>query len=258
MTIEITGSLAGSVDAHTPESLEATMKHAFVVLPGGSEAKPAWEGRLMHADAAKSPVAAPLFLFAHGSGGISPAVMAFGRYIAACGWTFCAPDSFVLKDRLTYKSPVAKKDYERVHAMRSAELAFASEHLERVPGFDGRYVVAGTSEGGVAAARFSPPAWQPEVGRLILSWSCEDNYHVLTHRTNVPENVPVLNIMSAHDPYFSRENAYLDNEDAVGNASVTLARHPDAAIVLIPGAPHTLFALAQVRAGVKAFLGRFI
>ena len=140
--------------------------------------------------------------------------------------------------------------------MRSAELDYAARHLDRVPGFSGRYAVAGTSEGGVAAARFNAPEGRPEVGRILFSWSCEDNYHVAAHETSIPDAVPVLNIMSAEDKYFSRANPWLDNSEALGHAGRTLAHHPAASILLIPGAPHTLFMLPQTLSAVRAFLSR--
>ena len=182
----------------------------------------------------------------------------FKGLAASFGIGFLCPNSFVLKDRITYTSPVSRDDYERIHAMRSAELANAAARLTEVPGFDGRYVVAGTSEGGVAAARFQAPQGQAECARMIFSWPCEDNYHVAAHRTAIPQDMPVLNVMSAADKFFSQANSWLDNPSALGHAGRTLANHTDASIVLIPGAPHTLFALPQTQSAVEGFLERVL
>lgn len=249
MSIVLTGSISGSVDQHTPQSLEACFENAWFASAGG-----AFEGKLSEAPA--SLPAAPILLFAHGSSGIGAPLKAFARFVASIGWSFLAPDSFALADRITYTSPVSRDNYERVHAMRSAELDYAARHLDRVPGFSGRYAVAGTSEGGVAAARFNAPEGRPEIGRILFSWPCEDNYHVAAHGTRIPDAVPVLNIMSAEDKYFSRANPWLDNPEALGHAGRTLARHPAASILLIPGAPHTLFMLPQTLSAVRAFLSR--
>lgn len=252
MTIELTGSIKGTADRHTEESLAETFKQGLLIAPYNF-----YEGALdAFEDAGVAFDSAPVFLFAHGSSGISDAVRNFGRWVASLGFIFFAPNSFALKDRITYTSPIARSDYERIHAMRTAELQNASIRLEEIPGFDGRYVVAGTSEGGVAAARFQAPAGRTECGRLIFSWSCEDNYHVEAHRTHVPDDVPVINVMSAADKFFSKANPWLDNPEALGHAGRTLAKHPKAEIVLIPGAPHTLFALPQAQDAVKGFLGR--
>ena len=204
----------------------------------------------------KNLPAAPILLFAHGSSGIGAPLKAFARFISSLGWSFLAPDSFVFPDRITYSSPVSRENYERVHAMRSQELDYAARHLDEAPGFSGRYAVAGTSEGGVAAARFTAPEGRRESGRILFSWPAEDNYHVVSHQTHIPDDVPVLNIMSAEDKYFSRANPWLANPDALGHAGRTLAHHPQTSILLIPGAPHTLFALPQTESAVRAFLVR--
>ena len=93
---------------------------------------------------------------------------------------------------------------------------------------------------------------------MIFSWSCEDNYHVAAHRTAIPQDMPVLNVMSAADKFFSQANSWLDNPSALGHAGRTLANHSDASIVLILGAPHTLFALPQTQSAVEGFLERVL
>ena len=254
MTIEITGSMAGHADRHTESSLAESFENAYFTAPWDI-----YEGPLKDFPKKKIRLEAePLVLFAHGSSGIGEPLKAFGRWLASFGIGFLCPNSFVLKDRITYTSPVSRDDYERIHVMRSAELANAAARLTEVPGFDGRYIVAGTSEGGVAAARFQAPQGQAECARMIFSWPCEDNYHVAAHRTAIPQDMPVLNVMSAADKFFSQANSWLDNPLALGHAGRTLANHTDASIVLIPGAPHTLFALPQTQSAVECFLERVL
>lgn len=254
MAIEITGSVSGTADQHSEETLARTFEKAFYVAPWGI-----YEGPLDEFPKDRIHLSEePLVLFAHGSSGVGEPVKAFGRWLASLGIGFLCPNSFELPDRITYSSPVAREDYERVHALRSAELANAAKRLDEVPGFDGRYVVAGTSEGGVAAARFAAPEGRPETARMIFSWSCEDNYHVAAHRTNIPKDLPVLNVMSATDKFFSGANSWLDNDEALGHAGRTLADYEDVEIVLIPGAPHTLFALPQAQSAVGGFLARVL
>lgn len=249
MTIALTGKLSGTADKHTADSLKASFENAWFAAARG-----AFEGKL--SDAPENLPAAPILLFAHGSSGIGAPLKAFARFVSSLGWSFLAPDSFVFPDRITYSSPVSRENYERVHAMRSQELDYAARHLDEAPGFSGRYAVAGTSEGGVAAARFTAPEGRRESGRILFSWPAEDNYHVVSHQTHIPDDVPVLNIMSAEDKYFSRANPWLANPDALGHAGRTLAHHPQTSILLIPGAPHTLFALPQTESAVRAFLVR--
>lgn len=249
MTIALTGKMSGTADKHTADSLKASFENAWFAAARG-----AFEGKL--SDAPENLPAAPILLFAHGSSGIGAPLKAFARFVSSLGWSFLAPDSFVFPDRITYSSPVSRENYERVHAMRSQELDYAARHLDEAPGFSGRYTVAGTSEGGVAAARFTAPEGRRESGRILFSWPAEDNYHVVSHQTHIPDDVPVLNIMSAEDKYFSRANPWLANPDALGHAGRTLAHHPQTSILLIPGAPHTLFALPQTESAVRAFLVR--
>lgn len=249
MTIALTGKMSGTADKHTADSLKASFENAWFAAARG-----AFEGKL--SDAPENLPAAPILLFAHGSSGIGAPLKAFARFVSSLGWSFLAPDSFVFPDRITYSSPVSRENYERVHAMRSQELDYAARHLDEAPGFSGRYAVAGTSEGGVAAARFTAPEGRRESGRILFSWPVEDNYHVVSHQTHIPDDVPVLNIMSAEDKYFSRANPWLANPDALGHAGRTLAHHPQTSILLIPGAPHTLFALPQTESAVRAFLVR--
>ena len=195
------GTVSGSWSSHSPQTLEATLRNAFLALPGG------WEGTLAEAPAA--PGRHPVMIFMHGSSGINEAAKIFGRRLAERGIAFLAPNGMATPGRLAYTSPVSPEIYEKVHAMRSAELDRALEALPCLSFFDGRFVIAGTSEGGVAAARHAVRPDLSEAGRLILSWSCEDNYHVEQHRTAIPLDMPVLNVMSAEDKYFSRANAYL-------------------------------------------------
>lgn len=156
MTIEITGSMAGHADRHTESSLAESFENAYFTAPWDI-----YEGPLKDFPKKKIRLEAePLVLFARQLRHQEP-LKAFGRWLASFGIGFLCPNSFVLKDRITYTSPVSRDDYERIHVMRSAELANAAARLTEVPGFDGRYVVAGTSEGGVAAVRFQAPRAKP-------------------------------------------------------------------------------------------------
>lgn len=242
----------GYVDEHTPATLKATFEKAYVALQldDGS----IYTGSIDQLPAVTHTL--PTVLFMHGSSGINPAIREFSEHLAEMGWALIAPDSMQTEDRITYSSPIAREMYEKVHALRYEELQYAVEHLKELPFFGGCLVLAGTSEGGVSVARFENKSQTQESARLILSWSCENNYHVTEHKTRIPKECPVLNVMSASDPYFSRANSYLDNDNALGHAAQTLKDHKDATIVLLPGAPHTLFNLPQARSLIDAFLNR--
>lgn len=193
----------------------------------------------------------PVVLFLHGSSGLGLAAIGeWQAWLAGLGIASIAPDSMALPQRLTYKSPIDKATYEKVHALRASEVGIALAALRTLPWVDpARIVLAGTSEGGVPVAR-DPGAW---AGRMIFSWSCEDNYFVEQHRTATIAE-PVLNVMSATDVFFSPSNAWLGNAQAKGHCGAALKDHKAASIVLIPGAPHTLLNLPQARQAVRAWL----
>lgn len=254
MSIELTGKVMGSVRTHTEETLKKVFDKAYTVIQLSKTEL--YEGEL---DQLKGEIPKrPIVLFMHGSSGINPAIRTFAKHLAQKGFAFLAPDSMQTQDRITYSSPVAQTVYEEIHAMRYAELRYAVQRLETLSFFNGNYVIAGTSEGAASVARFNNESPQKESARMIFSWSCENNYHVLEHKTHIPEDCAVLNMMSAEDPYFSQKNSYLDNPEALGHAGMVLKDHPDATIVLLSKAPHTLFNLPQATSVIDAFLERVV
>lgn len=250
------GEVMGSAFQHTA-SASAVLAQAWLVLPAKATGTAIFQGRL--ADAPQAVARVPVVVFAHGSSGIAPAIKDWQKWLAEdLGIASITPDSMQLKDRITYKSPVARDVYEKVHALRAQELSLAMAALPLWPWADpGKVVLAGTSEGAVSVARYqkekadSAPA---ELGRMIFSWSCENNYHVAEHRTQLPATLPVLNIMSSTDIYFSPANPWLDNPQALGHCAAALKDNKRSSVVLIPGAPHTLFNLPQAKGATAAFL----
>ena len=121
----------------------------------------------------------PVVVFLHGSSGLRlKAIGDWQRWLAGQGWASLAPDSFALPGRVTYKSPIDKAAYERIHALRASEIAPA-----------------------LAAVQAQP-------------WA----------------------------------DATLGNANAAGHGGPALKDVPDAAVVLVPGAPHTLLNLLAARA----------
>lgn len=249
------GEIKGTVTQHSQQSLEAAISQAWVSLPSNVTGGAPYHGVYSQAPASKAK--APVIVFVHGSGGINPMIKEFQKWAAeTVGVASITADSMQLKDRITYKSPIPKADYEVVHALRAVELNAAIAALPSIPFADTkRFVIAGTSEGAVAVARYqAPEGAAQEKGRLIFSWSCEDNYHVQNHRTSLPPTLPVLNVVSSTDIYFSRSNSWLGNDSAMGHCGEALKNNKVSSVVLIPGAPHTLFNLPQARQPIEGFL----
>jgi len=246
------GEIKGQAIVHTPESARAAMANGALVLPSAATGGAVFTGAFKDAPR-ETRARVPVVVFLHGSSGLGlKAIGEWQQWLATMGIASFAPDSFALPGRVTYTSPVGKDFYEKIHALRGSEITLAVQALKDAPWADPRrLVLAGTSEGATAVARYAGDAFAT---RMIFSWSCEDNYFVETHRTAVRPEQPVLNVISATDPFFSRSNAWLGQPAAVGHCAAAFKDHPKASIVLIPGAPHTLLNLPAARQVVAGYL----
>jgi dienelactone hydrolase len=245
------GEVMGKAVVHTPASAKAVMDQAAVVLPAAITGGAIFTGSLKDTPA-QTRGKAPVVVFMHGSSGLSlKAIGEWQQWLATQGVASIAPDSFALPDRLTYKSPVEKSIYEQIHALRASEIKLAVDALKSLPWADtSRLVLAGTSEGAPAVARYTGNEF---AGRILYSWSCENNYFVTAHQSALPQDKPVLNVMSSTDVFFSPSNTWLGNPTALGHCGQALKDNKLASIVLIPGAPHTLMNLPQARNATAAF-----
>jgi len=245
------GAIQPGAMLHTERSLAAVVSQAALVLPAAAAGGAMFVGKWADAPATKARV--PVVIFLHGSSGLRlKAIADWQAWLATLGVASVAPDSFALPERVTYSSPVDKEFYEKIHTLRGAEIAATLAAVKLAPWADNaRLVLAGTSEGAVAVARYSGKEF---AARMIFSWSCEDNYFVERPKNAIDPDKPVLNVMSTVDPYFSQSNAWLGNAAAKGHCGDALKDHKQATIVLIPGAPHTLMTLPAARSVTAAFL----
>jgi dienelactone hydrolase len=245
------GEIKGTATQHTEASAIGVMQRAAVVLPASATG-----GALFVGTFANMPKdikgRVPIVVFMHGSSGLElKAIGEWQLWLATLGVASIAPDSFALPDRITYKSPIGKDVYEKIHALRASEITLAIQLIKSVPWADtSRLVLAGTSEGGPAVARYEGNEF---AGRMLYSWSCENNYFVENHRTALLTQ-PVLNVMSSTDVFFSPSNTWLGNAAAKGFCADALKDNKQASIVLIPGAPHTLLNLPATRHATAGFL----
>jgi dienelactone hydrolase len=247
---EITGT---NLDT-SPASVALTWQAAQVVLPKGRAGSDLWVGTVSALPAVSSG-RAPLVIVMHGSSGLAAFVKDYQLWLAgSLGLASIAPDSMALPDRLKYKSPIAKDVYEKVHALRLAELENAIAKARALPWVDpARIAIMGTSEGSVPVARYAGA--EPAV-RLIYAWSCETNYFVEAHRTAIPRTTPTLNVISARDPFFSPANPWNRDVALRGHCGDALAEHPNALVIVFPSDKHTIINEAAIRDHARLFMMR--
>lgn len=246
------GEVSGTAWVHTPASLLEVVRQADLFLPARATGGTDFAGKFKDAPATSGP-RLPVVLFLHGSSGLGSAAIAdYQRWLGTQGFASVAPNSFALPGHVSYKSPIDKASYERIHALRASEIAPTLQALAQQPWADlSRLVLVGTSEGAVPVARYPGPEF---AARILYAWSCEDNYFVDAPRNAFADRKPVLNVISASDPYFSRANPWLGNAAAAGHCGAALKGHPAASVLLVPDAPHTLFNLPAARNATAGFL----
>lgn len=246
------GAIQPGALEHTAESRQALVSGAQVALPASLTQADIYFGPLKDAPSVGTKQA-PVVVFMHGSSGLGlKAIGEWQRWLAGMGIASVAPDSFGLKNRMTYSSPIDKVNYEKVHALRASEIGVTVQALRQLSWADpSKWVLAGTSEGAVPVARY---AGKEFIGRILFAWGCEDNYFVESHQTAIPDDLPVLNIISSSDPYFSPSNSWIGNPKAAGHCGAALKNNKKASIVLIPGGPHTVLMFTQAKGPVEGFL----
>jgi len=246
------GAVRGSAWHHTNASAAATVAHAWVAIPPKATGGPVYTGLLQDVQG-KAVARVPTVVILHGASGISPALKEWQKWAAEnVGVASIATDSMQLPNRLTYRSPVDKETYERIHELRGTEIVFALQALGRVDWADtSRLALAGVEEGAVAAARYDGSEFS---ARLLFGWSCENNFFVKEHGTRLPPGRPVLNIVSARDPLFSSANPWVGARNPVGHCGPLLRNNPRAEVVLLGNAPQIVMNLPAARTATRGFL----
>lgn len=239
----------------TPDNLARTWNAAWVVLPAPQAGGTRWQGRLT--DLPSTIGRGPVAVLMHGSSGIAAFVKDYQAWLAdELSLASIAPDSMAIPDRLTYTSPIDVATYERVHALRLAELRHALEHAAALSWVDPRrIIVIGSSEGSVPVARY---AGAEPLARIIYSWSCEMNYFVASPGTAIPQATLVLNVIASQDPYFSPLNPWNAGYAVTGSCATALRAHPNAMTVVVSSTQHTIMNMPAVRDVAAGFLRRIL
>jgi dienelactone hydrolase len=247
------GEIKGDAWAHTKDSLAALVQQADVCLPASATGAGVVCRKFKDLPNTSAAKPVPTVVFLHGSSGLAlQAIGQWQQWLATLGFASIAPDSFALPGRVTYKSPIDKPSYERIHALRASEIEPTLAALSTQAWADNnRLILAGTSEGAVPVARHTGTQF---VARIMYAWSCEQNYFVAEPRNAFEPKKPVLNIISVIDPFFSKTNTWIGNADAQGHCATALKDNSAASIALIPNAPHTLLNLPAARHATAGFL----
>ena len=249
------GEIKGDAWVHTPESLATSVTQADVCLPAKATGGAVFCGKFKDIPK-QNGTQVPVIVFMHGSSGLGlKAIGEWQQWLAGLGYASIAPDSFALANHVTYKSPIDKASYEKIHALRASEIAPALAALKGQSWADPRkLILAGTSEGSVPVARYAGTEF---MARILYAWSCEANYFVTEPRNSFEAGKPVLNVISAQDPFFSPTNPWLGNAQAQGHCAAALKDNAQASVLLVPNAPHTLLNLPATRSATAGFLSQF-
>ena len=210
----------------------------------------------------------PVVVYMHGSGqaidrsGDAPKLKwdyGYAEWITQAGYIFVAPDSYGMKDRPSFSSPVPKENYEQVHSIRQAEIAQAAQSLvnQDFANTDEMYLL-GVSEGAMAAARYHGKEFK---GRLVLSWSCEPGYFTDYPKVGARSKDPFLNIMGYRDFYFGKDGPYNTGyAKNTGNcaAHLSMGNYKNARVIIYPESTHGVTYNQHMKGDLLGFLSYWI
>ena len=210
----------------------------------------------------------PVVVYMHGSGqaidrsGDIPKLKwdyGYAEWITQAGYIFVGPDSYGMKDRPSFSSPVPKENYEQVHSIRQAEIAQAAQSLvnQDFANTDEMYLL-GVSEGAMAAARYHGKEFK---GRLVLSWSCEPGYFTDYPKVGARSKDPFLNIMGYRDFYFGKDGPYNTGyAKNTGNcaAHLSMGNYKNARVIIYPESTHGVTYNQHMKGDLLGFLSYWI
>ncbi len=203
MTITVTAAiflsalLAGCQTAQTRQEAErsvaATWSEGWVSIPSRPGCgfaligRPQTEKDCLAAGVPDASAPVPAVVFLHGCLGWNGRQARVMELIKKNGYVVFSPNSFARPGR----EPECGQGFHDKVRMRLEEARYAVAQIRKLSWIDpSRLVLAGFSEGGLAAAQYSGNDFRSV---LVLGWGCGRG------SINAPSHVPVLNIVGRHD-----------------------------------------------------------
>ncbi len=202
--------LAGACSAVPPDAgdgLAQTWERAYLYLPAHRNGVTVAVGGRRAGAAVVTAEAAiprgtrlPAVLFAHGCTGFAEGGRINARLLATAGYAVFAPASFARPGRprtcdvKTHRTISSKAVFERVRAMRTAEIRYALERLAEIAWVDrGNLFLVGHSQGGAAVSAYVGSGIK---ARVISGSTCARGY-------GAAPGDPVLAVYSTNDPWLT-------------------------------------------------------
>lgn len=190
--------------------LKASWQAAYVALPpsmtGAAPILGTWRGAAVQDFLAghAGDVRVPAVVYLHGCSGFGAEGNAYRHFLSLRGFAFFGPDSLARPERRRNCDPSQHAAGLRGSAtpLRLAELRYALAQIAGLEWVDHSHVyLIGFSEGAAAAARYDGHAF---AGLVLTGWHCHGGPE--NHGIALPPALPVLDIVSAHDPWYPTLN----------------------------------------------------
>jgi dienelactone hydrolase len=197
----------------------------------------------------------PAIIYMHGCsgllGGESGDNHPWARLLAAQGLLVVMPNSMARGDRKPSCDPATNKAnlFPPVYGMRLAEIKYAAEQIRAQPWFNGKLLLMGHSEGGMAAARSPLPGF---AGVIVSGWTCTNAKFRSFDGVFAPPGTPVLTIQYNDDPWYPPASV------AHGHCEPKLAGRANATAILLPGRGHGTYNNETARKAVMKFVAEHI
>ena len=236
--VAISGITACQTTSVGGSDVQLTWQDAFVAIPDSYRSEHC-SGRattdcLQRLDRTRK---LPVVVYMHGCSG--PNLVVVGDFLKL-GYVTVAPNSLA-RARRTVDCAVGS-DKKRIMGLRFQEAAYAAKMLKDLPWVDGnKLILAGFSEGGVAAALYSGNEY---AARIILGWTCTGG-EAWWSGIRGPSKTPVLSIVGSNDHYY--QNKYNAGQCRVYN-------RPKSKSIVLKGAGHDVVSLTDTWIAVEEFL----